>query len=490
MNKNFKLSLIAATMVSTLFVGCSSDSSSISSSSLSGNLQKNDVSGATVTLGDVTATTDANGDYSMSVPSTETATALTATGGTYTVGGVDKNNTVTFKSTKAQAAAGVKTTMLTTLMQNFQDANSSLDAAAAQALACNALGIDNQADNLDLIEIPEENAVAVALMLEKFEDAGATSLEAAMDSLIATSATKVADVATIVTNLRTAAATSVDINITDVNSSMTVIADGKSLGFALEVASGDANASDYNASAYALSNVMNLDGNTTDNTTAGAAITLTLNTTDSYVKRSNDAISATNYVDNNQTSVKFKLEDSTSGYTSAGTGALYIDVHGIDEANANSSYEMRLSGLDSNASGSFVILNDNSSAKVYLNARSSTGKSAMNSNTSASAAILAADVVSDASDFIVVNISKFINYMKNEFDSISSSADGNFTSGFVAGSGNYSARVFVNVDDRNMTRDERIFDIVKSDVKIGADLDGTSDTTYKAYKILDANLTY
>ena len=477
MNKRILMSIAAAATIAATFTGCGSNNSE-STSSVSGSAVKAELKGATVTAGTATATTDSTtGAFTIAAPTS--ATDIEITGGTYTLNGVDKTNSVTLKATKAQVNNGIGVSMLTTLIKEF-DGNVSA--------ACNALGVDYTDGVTDIANVDagdfESAAVAVALSMEKV-----TILGTFISTLKSASTAKL-NVSQLVTQLKTAAAAG---GATDINDTLTSIGNGYALGHALAMANGDANLSSYSASTYAMSNVINLEGNSS----ADSAM-YTVNGSAPYtsIARSGAAIaSSSTNMDNNATAIMFNLKDYNTTLTNAnGNTSLFVKLIGLDAANANNSYIMGLTGLDiATDSDDNVTLGSNANMSLSTIANSNVSYAvAANSN----ATVLfgsgtGADIfLSSTSGYNTVNVARFKNYMDSIYtgENSNTSTIGNFTSGM--NSGNYSLKVYVNIDDRNMTMDSRLSNIISSDMTQTTNNGAKVFDGLRGYKVLDTNLSY
>ena len=493
-NKKIILSTAAAALLAVSFVGCGS-SDSTSNSTISGNAVKADLRGATVSAGGQSTTTDSTGAFSFSAPTG--TSAVTITGGTYTLNGVDKNNSLTLEATSSQLSSGMEVSVLTTLIKKFSALSGTTEAQATQA-ACNLLGIDytegtTVLSNIDVADF-ESNALSVALTLEKLEAAGSTQLTNALTAL-KTAATSKLDTAQLATQLKTAAsAQSVDINDT-----VDAISTGKPLGFALELAAGTKTANDYNSSLYLTSNVINLEGNSTSDVNGSSAAYYTLNSGLNPITRLNDTIDATGYMDdNNQTAISFKLKDYSADLTNAnGNSSIFVKLTGLDAANRNNSYVMVLHSMDITNTSDILTFDfpQDGSAMVQTFASSDVAYKIGISDLNATA-LQNGNFISTNSGYNTVNIGTFKNYMDSLYSSEDSNVStvGNFTT--LMANGNFSLAVYVNIDDQNVTTDDRLTNIVGKDLSETASsgekfiYDNVTSRGDKGYKVLDANLSY
>lgn len=479
MNKKILMSVAAAATLATTFTGCGSDSST-STNATTGTATKAELNGATVTIGTATATTDSSGRFTVNRPAGSTATAVTITGGSYTLNGVAKTNNVTLKATTAQLNAGAPVSMLTTLTSDF-DGNVT---AAANALGITLpAGLDVTSTsaiaaamaNIDAGDF-EANAAALALTLEKVP---AANLGTFISAIKSNSTTK-KDIATLTSELKTAATNA---GATDVNNTLTAIGAGQALGYALKIASGESNGSDYNASAYAITNAINVDANST----TGNMYSINGTTPSTTLAYSGGAItSSSTSMDANNTLVSFKLTDNNSTLTNAnGNTSVFIKLTGLDSANINSAYVMGLTGLDINSTNLTVVANSTTMALgTYANSNVSYSIAA-DSN-----ATVAADFFDVASGYNVVNVSKFKNYMDSVYTNENSNVStiGNFTNGMS--NGNYSLKVYVNVADQKMSYNNALSNVISSSMAKTTSESTSLFSGVKAYKVLDANLSY
>lgn len=428
MNKKILISAAAAATIASIFTGCGSDVAN--SNSVSGNAVKAELNGATVTFGGATATTSSTGAFSVT-GATAGATEIEITGGSYSLNNVDKNNTVTLKATKAQVDSGVQASMLTTLISEF-DGNTSA--------AFNALGLDYNATTSDLATVDagdfEAHAVAIAIMMEN-----ATNFGTAMSTLKASSSAKksLSDLNT------TLSAIPSDTNMTNVFSS---IASGNALGHALATANADGATVAYSASDYQTTNV--IDTNATD-----------LNTSDD--------------------TVTFTLTDANSTLTTAnGNTSLYVSIKGIDAANLNTSYVMGLTNLDITTSGTTITLANTDSDAVLSTYANSNSSYSLSMDTNASA--LVSSGIFTGND---VNVTAFSDYAQQLFADSNGTTEGTY----VMPTGDYSVKVYVDVDGQPMTKNGQLTDIVSSSMKKTDDEGTTLFSGATAYKVLDTNLT-
>ena len=427
MNKKILISAVAAATIASIFTGCGSDSST---SSVSGNAVKAELNGATVSFGGATATTSSTGAFTVT-GATAGATAIEITGGSYSLNGVDKNNTATLKATKSQINAGAPASMLTTLISEF-DGNTSA--------AFNALGLDYNATTSDISTIDvgdfESHAVAIAIMMEN-----ATNFGTAMSTLKASASAKksLSDLNT------TLSAIPSDTNMTNVFSS---IASGNALGHALATANADGATVAYVASTYQTANV--IDTNATD-----------LNTSDD--------------------TVTFTLTDANSTLTTAnGNTSLYVSIKGIDAANLNTSYVMGLTNLDITTSGTTITLANTDSDAILSTYANSNSSYSLSMDTNATA--LVSSGIFTGND---VNVTAFSDYAQQLFADSNGTTEGTY----VMPTGDYSVKVYVDVAGQKMTKNGQLTDIISSSMTKTDDEGTTLFSGATAYKVLDTNLT-
>ena len=470
MNKNFKLSLIAATMVSTLFVGCSSNTAA-GTTATAGTGNKAPLNAATVTIGGTTSTTDAFGAWSMNRPNGSTDVVISD--GNYSLinGGEVYTNTLDLR---AVAGTGVvKVNVLTTLIEEFKDAD--LNASAAQAAAFQVLQIPA---GTDIDTVTEQSFETMASIL-------APALAALQSSSSATD---------LFTDLATDGNVSraiVDGNVSDINTTI------------LTAAVNLYDPTGATTTAAQLAKMINDNNSTTAPAKPTASEVVDLNETGiayyidggstmaGYVATSGGAMDATQKTGLDAVVVDFMLTDYSSGFVGNSNGSLVVTLTGLDDANANSSYKIALTGLDINASSNMLALNSNTDSSVEMDAISSTGAAVgIDDMNSTSTAYAISNVLGTAANATRVTVSSFIEYMQMIFDGDSSVADGNFTSGFD--NGNFSAQVYVNINDEQVTIKDRTVAIIPTTVLVGKDDEhGTDGTPYEnLYKVLDTNLTY
>ena len=436
MNNKILLSVAAAATLAMTFTGCGSSSTTASTEDVSGSAVKAELNGATVSFGGQTATTDSDGAFT--VTGTAGSTAIEVSDGNYTLNNITKVNGMVLKATKAQVNSGAPTSMLTTLIEEFGDVET----------AFNALGLDYDADTTDLSTVDagdfENAAVAVAMLMEM-----STSLGDAMSSLKSQSTNKLSltQLAAAITTAATEGGVT-DANLLVLNAVTAAVVDGKPLGYALAmVNAGDANLT-YDETAYQMTNV--IDTNATD--------------TDA----SDDIIS-------------FDMTNSAADLTNAnGNTSLYLSIKGTDVANLNTSYFMGLSNLDIATSGNDITLNNANATAIMNTVANSNMSYALTLDTNASA--LDASSIFSGND---LNVTAFTNYVESMY-----AADGSATIGsFDMANGNYSVKVYVDVNGVKITKDNRLTDIISSSMSITDSEDETLFSDERAYKVIDTNLT-
>ena len=475
-----------------MFVGCGS-SDSTSTSAVSGTAVKAPLNGASVTVGANTVKSDENGSWSTTKAAG--AATVTVTDGNYTHNNQVVVNKMVMKGVLASGDTTMEVNTLTTLMKRFEDAGQ--DAAESKRRAFNALGITSDPATTDIstLDADEFEAVASRIALVIGDSEGNDdAAEAFIKSLSLSAKNGQLSLAGLMAALTTAqtAAIEEDSTITEIPANVLTALGDPSLPLGALSAMIENNATTLAGSGLTLAelasnNVINLEGNSSSDAIGYWYTGATQNAT---MARLGGALNATGKIEDNSTEIGFALKDYDSSFSGAGTASLFITMKGLDTSNANYSYKMVLSGLDATASNDIITINENATAQLHLTATSSTGYTLSNTNTSATK-ILAADIVEGIEGDTVVGLATFINYMASEDidGDLDAATVGDFKTGFE--SGNFSTKVYVNIDNKKMSRDDRLFDIIPSTLQIGqSDDTNTKATAYTGYKILDTNLTY
>ena len=435
MNNKILLSVAAAATLAMTFTGCGS-SSTASTEDVSGSAVKAELNGATVSFGGATATTTSTGAFT--VTGTAGSTAIEVSEGNYTLNNITKVNGMVLKATKAQVDAGAPTSMLTTLIEEFGDIET----------AFNALGLDYDAATTDLSTVDagdfENAAVAIAILMEKTSNLGSAM------SFLKSQSTNKLTLATLETAIN--ATVDADTGISDADKALVKavsasVKAGEALGHALNMVNENNATLTYDVSAYQMTDV--IDTNATD--------------TDA----SDDIIS-------------FDMTNSAADLTNAnGNTSLYLSIKGTDVANLNTSFFMGLSNLDIATSGDDITLNNANATAIMNTVANSNMSYALTLDTNASA--LDASSIFSGND---LNVTAFTNYVESMY-----AADGSATLGsFDMANGNYSVKVYVDVNGVKITKDNRLTDIVSSSMSITDSEDETLFSDERAYKVIDTNL--
>ncbi len=479
MNKKILLSTAAAVVLAVGFTGCGSSGSS-SGSSVAGAAVKADLVGATVNVGGTTTTTGADGSFSLTAPAGSTDVEIT--GGNYTLNGVQKTNSTTLKATTAQVNAGAPVSMFTTLVKEFDGnvtkaaniLNISLPAGLDMS---DATAVNEAIKNVDVGDF-EKAAVAIALTLET-----ATNKAAIITALDANATAGKQDISALTTALSAVAAE-------ETKAALTAIQENKPLGYVLALS--DDNTTTYDAAEYTISNVINLDGNTSadDNNATAFYSVGTIPTTGGLKANGLSAITSNpNDMDNNTTLISFGLTDYNATLENAnGNVSLFIRLSGLDAANSNNSYVMGLTGLDLDNTNDVLTLD--ATADMVLKTMAKSDKAYKYSVGNANASVLNANdsFLADNASKTGVNISRFKNYMDSLYVDENTTETGNYT--LKMSHGNYSLKVYVDIDGQKMSTDDRLTDLISSSMTETTDSGTTLFSGKKAYKVLDANLTY
>jgi len=462
MNKKIILSVAAAATIALTLTGCGS-SGDDDGSSLSGVAVKADLNGSTVTAGGETTTTDSSGKWSFNGNFPAGTPFVSISGGNYNDGYVGGNphyadNNVTLTATTAQVNAGMEVSMLTKLINEF-DGNITK--------AGNVLGLDLPAGanvsylarNIHAADF-ETRAVQIAAILGNSANV-ATTL-ASLEGNATNGKLSLAQLKAIAPGLTTA---------------LDAMEEGN-------YAKGNMLAADQNISGidFGANHVIDVNG---------SAYTLDGASTNNPLEYMGDAITSTT-MDTNQTEVMFKLVDANSTLTNVnGNTSLYVSLSGLDAANANSSYVMGLTGITTTDTSGVLTITYNSNGTLATYAGSTLAYSTSadsNATVLQGTAGTPADFLSSGMSYNIVNVARFKNYMDSIYASSSSATNGNFTSGMS--NGNYSLKVYVNIADQNMTTNSRVTKLVASSMEKTTNDGATLFSGKKAYKVLDANLSY
>jgi hypothetical protein len=462
MNKKIILSVAAAATIALTMTGCGSSGGDDDGSSLSGVAVKADLNGSTVSAGGETTTTDSSGKWSFNGNFPAGTPFVSVSGGNYNDGYVGGNphyadNNVTLTATTAQINAGLEVSMLTKLINEF-DGNITK--------AGNVLGLD----------LP----------------AGANVSYLARNIHAADFETRAVQIAAILGNSSNVTQTlaSLEGNATSKLSLLQLKAIAPGLTTALDAmeegnyAKGNMLAADQNVTGidFGANNVIDVNGSMS--TVDGGTTNVTMDYKGSAIT------STSTSMDNNQTAVMFKLVDANSTLTNVnGNTSLYVSLSGLDAANANSSYVMGLTGITTTDTSGVLTLTytSNGTLATYANSNVSYSTSA---DSNASVLQGSSSFLSATSGYNVVNVARFKKYMDSIYASSNSntSSIGYFTNGM--NSGNYSLKVYVNIADQNMTTNSRVTKLVSNGMQTTTDSGTTLFSGAKAYKVLDANLSY
>ena len=448
MNKNFKLSLIAATVVSTLFVGCSSDTAATAAaagSTVNVGASKGTLVGTTVTVGGGSAVSDSTGN----------ARVTGATGTTISTGldGIDVTTGVAptrsmVSDTTIVDAAGIPVVNAFTdsaiKIYGASDANASMvqlaaklgtTQAALQKVVTNSAA-DNVLEKQSRLLFDQISAAVTADSLSTL----VTTLAAANDfnsTLIALNAS---------TNVLTSVANAVAaVNNPVVSGATLVAADGNYTGPGLAAAT------------VLISNAIVLDTNTTT-TTAGGVATLSPMDTNGTV-------------------------DLGSEMTS-----LAIEI----ASNGNSTYAISLDNLDITeaSSGYLTTLASNANTTAVVTAYSTMDKTTTSSDANITA-VLATITDGNSTNGMSIDVGALATYITSLIGtSLDTTANGNFTSGMATGT--YDLTVLFDANDNNITSSDQAFGITNSDkIEVGDDTAANAvGSLIGGYTVVDSNVSY
>jgi hypothetical protein len=474
MNKKILLSAAAAATLALTFTGCGTDD--IVGSSLSGSAVKADLNGSTVTIGGVTTTTSSAGAWSFSGNIPAGSSSVSISGGNYNDGYINgqpsyADNNVTLTATTAQVNAGMEVSMLTKLANefdgNFTKAGNALGIVIAEgatpaqiAGSVSAADFEKRAVQLAAVIGSSTNVTQTLAVLESNASVGIVSLD----------------------NIKTISST----YGADINTSLSYMEQGNYAAGNL-IASGTKTAAQVAAMDFGANNVINVDSNDTN----GSIYNINAGNVD--FGYANGAITSNStLMDNNGTVVAFKITDHNSTLTNVnGNTSLFVKLTGLDGGNSNNSYVMGLTGITvtGSANGPLALsCNGNGTLRTYANSNTSYAVSA---NSNASVLNGSNVFLNSSSNYNTVNVARFKAYMDSIYSSENSNSStiGNYTGRMS--SGNFSLKVYVNVADQNMTYNSRVTKIVGTPMaKTMSDTAETLWSGVKAYKVLDANLSY
>lgn len=537
MKKNIILSSVAAAALATMLTGCGGSDSTTSGGSsstlgdVSGVITKAPVAGATVTIGGVTATTDADGAYTVKSANLTTATEITATGGymcldtTIEAGATcpeasREANTVELKADyNATENPSNVVSVATTLVKEFKDAGKTAD--EAKAAAANVLGLSTTevfANAQDLTPAQKNIQAAIFKILSV---ATSTTAKSALVTTLATEADKGAVDTTAFDSVVTSLFTAVLAADTTLKT-----ADVVALQKAVEKATNSTNIEKqeqavikYINEAKAtikeaikdqnLSSVSDEDLATlVDDAVATVDVNETayknaINLVEDAVKLSDGGVEweATSYsadnLENNLTFVGFNFQglETVADDNGTNTGKLVLQLTKLNDnnTNANASYQMVLEKLNVKFNESkFLELYADANSSVEFSAKSDLGKfstpldanvTLLNDNN-----LITNYNAEDETAQMAINVGVFANYIKDALGtSYDDKTSGNFSNSEMVAdgkfkSGNYSLKVYLDLGSRTLTKESGLSKLATGAISID------STTAKKGFKVLDKNL--
>lgn len=511
------VSIAAAAAVMAVLTGCGDDdsSSSTSTSSLTGQVQKADLNGSTVSFNGATAVSGSDGNYTITGATAATG-RVTTTGGNYgdaTNGYVDNNLSllVDYNGSADSAIA----TPFSTMVSRFKDANSSATLGQIVSKVATALNVPTTAifGSIDS-QYEDESFVAVSVG-EMMEGNSSLATELVGPSLTPT------------TLATTAAAKMPGTQATMLTNIVSLVQAGGITNPAYQLGKlfSDKNTSVKTAADLAtvyapaqISNVVNLQGNIFTpasltsvptvnefNTTSGSTMYYSTSTgftgialEDQNASDSNASLVtiATTGFDTNGTSIYFNLQanGTVTDVSTQGNSGLAVKVSRTDK---NTEYTITMTDVNTTkeTDGNFTFENpyDSSYTAVYVRATGNDStKSAVNFEMNATqkaylfGTLDVLNTTTSTSNVNDLNVSALINYVGALLATNYSAATyGNFTTDFsgTISDESINMKLYLDVEGNDMTLNNRYKKFNKGQFQYNS-------SGYKTwYKVLDRNLT-
>ena len=456
MNKNFKLSLVAATVISTLFIGCSSDSATApAGSAVNVGASKGTLVGTTVTVGGGSALSDSTG-----------LAAVTGATGTVITTGLDGIDVTTGAAPTRAMVSDI----------TIVDAAGN---AIVNAFTDTAIKVYGATDaNASMIQFAAKLGVTPASLQKVITNSAADAALEKQSRLLfdQVSAFVAADnLSTLVTTLATATdfnSTLIALNassnvLTSVSDAVAAVNNPAVSGATLAVSDGNYTAASLAANTVLISNAIVLDTNTTTATVSGVATLSRMDT--------NGTVSLT----------------KDNGTDESASLAIEID----SRSNDNASYAIVLYNLlvTEAANGYISTLASNANTSAIITAYSTNDKAATFAGSEVNATAVMNTITDDnGTAGFMIDVGALATYITDVVGTdLDTTDNGNFTSAMAAGS-SYDLTVLLDVNENNMTTSDQTFSIYNAD-KIWYGDDSASSTDgdqFSGYTVVDSNVSY